>query len=193
VWALAAVYLGIGTSGIGAVFFLPLMIRAMGFSILRTGFVAAVPGLAAALALPLWGIWTDRSHSRERVVAAACCAITIGLLGTAALLPSHWALAPMSLAMMGFYGCLAAFWTLPSAFLTGASAAAGIGFINVIGNLGNFTGPALLGSISDLNRSYAVGLTCLAAIAAGAAVLVIAPAVRPRNRIRPSATPSVAI
>jgi ACS family tartrate transporter-like MFS transporter len=184
VWVLAAVYLGVGTSGIGAVFFLPLMIRSMGFSILSTGFVAAAPGLAAALALPLWGIWTDRSRRRESVVAAACCAMSIGLLGTAVLLPSPWALASISIAMIGFYGCLAAFWTLPSAFLTGASAAAGIAFVNVVGNLGNFSGPAVLGAVSDLTRSYGAGLICLAVIAACAGATMIAQAIRPRGAIR---------
>lgn len=181
VWTLAVVYLGIGTSGIGAIFFLPLMIQSMGFSIWNTGLAAAVPATVAGLSLPLWGIWTDRSQRRETVVAAGCCTIACGLSGAAALLPSPWALLPICAVLIGFNGCLVAFWTLPSALLTGASAAAGIAFINVVGNLGNFSGPSLLGWTSDLTRSYAMGLTCLAAAAASAAAVITVHAARNRN------------
>jgi len=174
VWALAMVYLCIGTSGIGAVFFLPLMIKSMGFSVRTTGLLAGLPGIAAALALPLWGIWRDRSGRGELVVGFACCAIALGLSGAAVLMPSPWALLPISVAMMGFYGSLAAFWTVPSTFLVGASAAVGIGFINVVGNLGNFTGPALLGAAADQWGKYSTGLWLLAAIAATAVAILVA-------------------
>jgi ACS family tartrate transporter-like MFS transporter len=174
VWALAMVYLCIGTSGIGAVFFLPLMIKSMGFSVRTTGLLAGLPGIAAALALPLWGIWRDRSGRGELVVGFACCAIALGLSGAAVLMPSPWALLPISVAMMGFYGSLAAFWTVPSTFLVGASAAVGIGFINVVGNLGNFTGPALLGAAADQGGPYSTGLWLLAAIAATAVAILVA-------------------
>lgn len=182
VWALALVYLCIGTSGIGLVFFLPLTIKSIGFSVWNTGFLAAVPPAVAALTLPLWGIWTDRARSREAVVAVCCSAIVAGLLGAAASLPSAWALVPISLAMSGFFGCLAAFWTLPSRFLTGAAAAAGIAFINVTGNIGNFTGPALFGWMVDATRSYAAGLICLAASAAVAALVMSGQAMRNGRR-----------
>lgn len=172
---LALVYLSIGTSGIGAVFFLPLMIRSMGYSVLNTGLVAALPGIAAAIALPFWGWWTDRARNPSAVVATACGAIALGLAGSALLMPSPFALLPLSLAMIGFYGCLAAFWALPSAFLVGAAAAVGIGFINLAGNIGNFTGPWLLGWISDRTHSYGAGLIGLAALAALAAGILSMP------------------
>jgi MFS transporter, ACS family, tartrate transporter len=182
VWRLAFVYLAIGTSGIGAVFFLPLMIRTMGFSPFDTGLMAAIPGIAAGAALPLWGLWTDRSRRREWVVAAAGGAIAAGLLGAALLFPSRWALVPICLAMVGFYGGLAAFWTLPTEFLAAAGAASGIGLINVVGNLGNFTGPALLGAISDRTHSYPMGLNTLAVIATiGAAILIVNTRPHPRE------------
>lgn len=183
VWVLATVYLAAGTSGIGTVFFLPLLVRSTGFSISDTGFVVAVPGIAAALMLPLWGVWTDRSRSREAVAAASCCAIAVGLLGAATLLPSPWAIVPMSVAMIGFFGFMPAFWTLPSAFLTGPSAATGIGLITVIGNLGTLSGPYLLGYTSDLTGAYGVGLVCLAMIAAAAAAILAMQAICSRNSI----------
>jgi ACS family tartrate transporter-like MFS transporter len=95
----------------------------------------------------------------------------LGLLGAAPLLPSAWAIIPLSIAMVGFFGGLVAFWTLPSQFFIGASAAIGIAFINIMGNLGTFTGPYLLGWLSDLTGTYEAGLMSLAAIAAATAIL----------------------
>ena len=181
VWLLTAVNLGVGTSGIGAVIFLPLVIQSMGFSIGDTGLLAALPSAVAAALLPVWGYWTDRSRTREYVVAAACACIAGGLLGAAWLLPSAWALVAVSIAMIGFYGSIAAFWTLPSAFLTGASAAAGIAFINIAGNLGTFTGPSIIGWLADLSGSYSSGLAFLALLAAGSSVLLSWSAMRERR------------
>ena len=183
VWLLAAVYLGMGTCGIGLKIFLPLIIRSMGFSIWDTGLIIAVPAIAGALALPLWGLWADRTRSRETVVAAACWMMAAGQLAGAALLPSPWALVGVSLTLIGFYGCLSAFWTLPSSFLTGAGAATGIALINMSGNFAYFTGPSLVGWVSDLSASYSAGLACLAAVAAGSGTIMSVLAMRNRNSI----------
>jgi nitrate/nitrite transporter NarK len=74
--------------------------------------------------------------------------------------------------MMGFFGVVVPLWTLPASFLTSASAAAGIAFINVAGNLGQFTGPSLMGVLSDRTHSYSLGLIFLAAVALCCAVLM---------------------
>ena len=54
--------------------------------------------------------------------------------------------------------------TLPTAFLSGAAAAAGIAVINSIGNLAGFAGPFAMGWIRDHTGSYAGGLLLLAAL-----------------------------
>jgi MFS transporter, ACS family, tartrate transporter len=171
-WLLLAVNVGLSTSGIGAYFFMPLIIQSMGFSVKNTGLLVALPGIAATIILPLWGIWADRAKRRETVVAAACALIMIGLLGAAPLLPSVWAIIPLSIAMVGFFGGLVAFWTLPSQFSVGAGAAIGIAIINIMGNLGTFTGPYLLGWLSDKTGTYEAGLMSLAAIAAATSLLL---------------------
>ena len=171
-WKLAIASLTMNTAGVGALIFLPLIVKSIGFSITHTGWIVALPGVFAGLTLPLWGIWADRARSREMVVTFACCTIAVGLAGAAASLPSIWAIAALCLAMVGLNGSLVAFWTLPSSFLTGASAAAGIAFINIAGNMGIFTGPYLLGWLADRTQSHSVGLTCLAVIAALAAAIM---------------------
>jgi ACS family tartrate transporter-like MFS transporter len=106
---LGLAYLGITTSGGGALIFLPLLIRSMGFSVRASSVMAALPALVSAAILPLWGLWADKSQRREWVVAATCTFLCVGLAGTAMLFPSAWALPPLSLAFIGFFGSVAPF------------------------------------------------------------------------------------
>ena len=53
------------------------------------------------------------------------------------------AIAGLSLAAMGFVAMQPIFWTLPTEYMTGYAAAAGIGLINSLGNLGGFLAPNL--------------------------------------------------
>ena len=69
------------------------------------------------------------------------------------------------------------FWSLPTAFLSGTAAAAGIAWINSVGNLGGYFGPDLIGTI----RTHAGGATgaaffALAALAfVGALIILLLP------------------
>jgi ACS family tartrate transporter-like MFS transporter len=56
-------------------------------------------------------------------------------------------------------------------FLTGPAAAAGIAWINSIGNLGGFFGPWYVGWMRDLTGSYTGGLYGLALVGLAAAVI----------------------
>jgi len=53
------------------------------------------------------------------------------------------AIAGLSIAAMGFVAMQPIFWTLPTEYMTGFAAAAGIGLINSLGNLGGFIAPNL--------------------------------------------------
>jgi len=55
------------------------------------------------------------------------------------------------------------FWTLPTEFLSGRKAAAGIAAINSIGNLGGFFGPTIIGLARDWSGSFTLGLMVSAA------------------------------
>ena len=58
----------------------------------------------------------------------------------------------LSLLAVAAYAWTGPFFALPSEFLTGSAAAAGIGLINSIGNLGGFVGPYALGVVSGRRR-----------------------------------------
>jgi ACS family tartrate transporter-like MFS transporter len=76
-------------------------------------------------------------------------------------------------AFVGFKSYLPAFWSLPSLFLTEAAAAGSIGFINSIGNLGGFLGPAVLGKIETLTGSFVGGIYYLCASMALSAMIIL--------------------
>ncbi len=78
---------------------------------------------------------------------------------------------------MGLYSFTPPFWSMPTAFLRGPAAAAGIALINAIGNLGGFTGPYLMGWLQDLT-----GLS--SDFAAGRSAVRQCSACRPRGSSR---------
>lgn len=74
------------------------------------------------------------------------------------------ALAFLSLAAAGVLTCAPLFWSLPTAFLSGTAAAAGIAAINSVGNLAGFVSPYLIGYLKDLTGSTQIGMYMLSAV-----------------------------
>ncbi len=60
---------------------------------------------------------------------------------------------------------------MPSQFLTGVGAAAGIALINSIGNLGTYAGLPVIGWVKENTHSFAAGLYFIAACALASAML----------------------
>jgi hypothetical protein len=58
-------------------------------------------------------------------------------------------IAIIAVTAMAIFSALPNFWTLPTQFLTGAAAAAGIALINTIGNLAGFSAPYITGAVAD--------------------------------------------
>jgi ACS family tartrate transporter-like MFS transporter len=67
-------------------------------------------------------------------------------------------LALLSLLAVGVQSFVGPFWAMPSEFLTGFSAAAGIGLINSVANLGGFVGPYAIGVMSGCTGGIYGGL-----------------------------------
>jgi ACS family tartrate transporter-like MFS transporter len=64
----------------------------------------------------------------------------------------------LSLLAAGVYSFLSPFWAIPSEFLAGFAAAAGIGLMNSFANLGGFVGPYLVGVMSGWTGGIHSGL-----------------------------------
>jgi ACS family tartrate transporter-like MFS transporter len=149
--------------------------RLSGFNSFEVSAIAAIPFLVSFPAMLFVGWNSDRTGERRWHAAAAYLATGVGLAGSL-LTGSNvtFAMVMFSITAMGSNGRLPAFWALPPALLAGTSAAACIGAINCVGNLGGFVGPYVLGFLSTYSGgSYASGVLFLSITAAVAAVLVV--------------------
>jgi len=98
---------------------------------------------------------------------------TVGLVMAGMTMGSWWSLVGMCLSTAGFYGTKGPFWSMPGMLLTGTAAAAGIAWINSIGNVGGAIGPALVGWLKDTTGSYSGGLYGLAVFTAVAGLIAL--------------------
>ena len=151
----------IGLYGIG--FWMPQVIEGFGLDPLQVGFLTAIPYLFAAIAMVAWGRHSDRTGERRWHIAlplllAACAFAWSAYSGP--LVPTMVAL---TIATLGFYSAFGPFWSLPTALLTGAGAAAGIALVNSMGNAAGFAGPYIVGVLKQATGSFSAALLFLAA------------------------------
>ena len=174
VWLLSGVMFLIVTSGYGFSFFLPQIVKRLsGASDLAVAMWTAVPFLVAAIGIVIVAAHSDRTGERRWHVAGCAALAAAGLAVSATVAAPIGAFVALACAAIGLYAFIPPFWSLPTAFLRGDGAAAGIGLINSVGNLGGFTGPYLMGWMRSLSGDFRVGLGVLAASALCSALLVL--------------------
>jgi sugar phosphate permease len=169
VWLLGLGYLGLlfGLYAIG--FFLPTIISAfqqtfgVKYSVFEIGLLTAIPYGFATIFTILWSM-----HSRRKNDVAGHVAIS-ALMGAAGVLIAVAASSPVvtligiSLTAMGVCSGIPLYFGLPTKFLSGVGAAAGLALINVIGNAGGFGGPFIFGWLRDLTHTTSAGMYVIAA------------------------------
>jgi ACS family tartrate transporter-like MFS transporter len=175
------------TSVYGFNFWLPTIIKNLsGSSNLVVTSVSALPYCVGLLAVLLFGWSSDRTGERRWHAAAAMFVAGVGLLlGVAARENTAAAVAMFCLAAVGLYGYQPGFWSLPTRYLTGTAAAATVGLVNSVGNLGGFAGPFVVGYLGKVTGSLFAGVLYLSLSAMAAAALVLSLKAR---RDRPPAT-----
>jgi D-galactonate transporter len=160
VWALSFCYLCMMIGFYGVNFWMPTIIQEFGIDqhdYLQVGLLSMVPWGIAAVTMVLVGSHSDRSGERFWHATLPMLAATAGLLGLA--LVGHAAMPSMiclTLITTGLLSAIVVFWSIPAAFLSGTAAAAGIAWINSLGNLGGFFGPELIGRIRTATDSTAM-------------------------------------
>jgi MFS transporter, ACS family, tartrate transporter len=169
--ALSLIYLMSVTANYGVVFFMPQIVKGIGLSNMMTGIVSSGPYIVGTIGLIAWGWSSDRNKERRWHLIAASAVGALGLAFAGWSGASYWALLGMSAATVGIYGSRAAFWPMPSLFLTGSAAASAIAMINAVGNLGGYFGPVVVGWIKDSTQSFQAGLYFLAACSLMAGVI----------------------
>jgi MFS transporter, ACS family, tartrate transporter len=151
------------TGNYGLAFWLPTILkRISGKSDLIVTLLASLPYLAGFLVQQLNGWHSDRTLER-RWHAAVPILLSGIFLFLAIRAGTSLTLSMIFFTLVGgaYYGFHPAFWTVPAEFLSGSAAAASIGFINCLGNLGGFVGPLIMGSLVAHTHSFHAGLWLL--------------------------------
>jgi len=173
VLVLALAYSGTSAALYAIGFWAPLLIKQLGYSAMTVGWLNALPGVVSVVAMLVWARSSDRAQERIIHAAIPCLVGCVGLVWAGY---AHSALAvilALVLASFGANGSKGPLWAVPSLFLSGASAGAGIALINSLGNLGGFVGPEVIGWTKDRWGSYAGGLGVVGAMMALSAVLLL--------------------
>jgi ACS family tartrate transporter-like MFS transporter len=158
VLALSLIYFGTSaglyTLGVWA----PQIIKQFGLSAVQVGFLNAVPATIAVIAMVLWARHSDRTGERTWHVVLMCLLAAAGLWLAGLSSSIAAVIAALTLVNIGISSSKPPLWSMPTMFLSGSAAAAGIATINSIGNLGGFVGPAMIGWIKDQTGSFVGGL-----------------------------------
>ena len=158
----------------GIAFWMPQVIQTFGFSPLKIGFLTAIPYVFAAILMVLWGRRSDRTGERIWHVALPLALAGLAFVWSAVSGPLLPTMLALTLVTVGIYAALGAFWSLPTAILTGMGAAAGIALVNSIGNLGGLLAPAIVGYLREATGDFTAALFFLAgSLVLGAALTLL--------------------
>ena len=181
VWALAVVYFCGVVCFYAVNFWMPTIIQELGIDkrdFLKVGLLSMIPWGLAAVAMVVWAAHSDRTQERRWHAAGG---LMVGMLGLIMLaLVGHdpiTSIIALSLVTVGILSWVATFWSLPTSFLSGTAAAAGIAWINSVGNLGGHFGPDLIGRIrmATGGSSQAAFYTLAAVALVGVVIILLLP------------------
>ncbi len=159
----------------------PIIIKSFGVSNFSAGLLNAIPYIAAAAAMVLWGRHSDRSQERVWHNALPMAAIVAAMVGTLFTKNLVIVMGLLTVVMVGTYACKGPFWALATETLPAAMAAAAIAQINAVGSLPGFFASALIGAIRDRTGSYPIAIMPIAGLCLAGVIGVLVIGWRARN------------
>jgi MFS family permease len=138
----ALIYALIQVSVYDVVFYLPSEVSAILHKPtgIEVGLVSAIPWVCA-LASVLWLPRVADVCRRHRQLASLTLLISGCASLSLAMIRPHMGLVAISIAISGLMAAQPLFWTLPTSYLTGRTAAGGLALINALGSMGGFIAP----------------------------------------------------
>jgi MFS transporter, ACS family, tartrate transporter len=188
VWVLTIPYFAFYTIALGYALWAPTLVRdALHSSNTTTGLVIGAIYALAVFVYFLAGAVSDRRDERCAVAAVGLALACAGCIGAAVIAPSPLRVAAFALIAMLSPLFLGSFWCLPTRFLKGPAAAAGIGLVSAIGSTGGFFGPSILGYSKQTTGSDVDAFLGLAALGLLGACVCLGlrrlPTLRPQSRV----------
>lgn len=164
VWKLAMIDFCLVMGLYGVSFWLPSLIHDMGVrDNVTIGLLSSLPWMAGILCMIAGGYNSDRYRERRWHLAVPALIGALGLSAAVIFSQSYYLeFAALIVATMGLTTALPMFWSLPTAFLAGATAAGGIALINSIANIAGFVSPFMVGWLSSVSGSKDHGMLMLA-------------------------------
>ncbi|KFX65067.1 MFS transporter [Paraburkholderia fungorum] len=166
IYLLSAIYFCVfmGLNAVG--FWIPTLLRHVGVQqIGNIGWLSGAISVCTAIGIVVIGRSSDRHAERRWHVA--CCGFAVA--GSFLLLPLAAHSVPFTVALLVvastcIYATLSIFWTIPTAYLDGGAAAAGIATITAIGAIGGAVSPSLVGMLKAETGSVYAGFAVIAAL-----------------------------
>lgn len=174
-WLLAGIYFCVVMGQYAITFWLPTLIRNSGISDnWHIGLLTSLPYMCAIVVMILAGRSGDHFQERRWHLIIPMCAGAIALT-FATLFASNLMLSLICLciAASGVLTASSLFWMLPTNFLGGVSAAAGIAAVNSFANLAGFCSPYLIDWVTTNTGSNAIGMFLITAVLIFGASLVL--------------------
>jgi sugar phosphate permease len=171
VWLLCLAYFGIQMGNYGLAFWLPQILKdTFSGDPWRIGWASTIPWGTAAIAMIFYGHHSDRTGERRwhAALGIGIAGVTLALGGGLPGITGWTGLALVTCTTAALMCTQSVFWSLPTAVLSGTAAAAGIAWINSVGNLAGYLSPFLVGRIRDVSGTmtwayFALGASCLLA------------------------------
>ncbi|EIC82746.1 MFS transporter [Serratia sp. M24T3] len=179
VWMLCMIYFGFVYGLYALAFFLPTIIGGfqqqfgVTFSVLQKGLITGIPYLVAAVVMFFWS--RDASKRGCKTWHIALPALVGGISVPLALYMNSPAatIAVITVTACAIFAALPNFWTLPTQFLSGASAAAAVALINTLGNVAGFSAGYVTGALHDATSSYTVPMMVVGGFMLLSALLMV--------------------
>ena len=178
VWHLAAAGFAFDVALYAMSFYMPQAVKSLSreYSNTLVGILVMAPHLAGLAGMVLVSRSSDRRLERRYHAAVPAAAGGIALILLGATRSHVVSIALWSVAAMGIYSFFGPFFSMPSRFLAGPSAASGIALINSIACLGGFVGPSIIGAVaSETNGIYGGIAIAGVSLLVSAALVVMLP------------------
>ena len=174
IWHLGIIFFCAAIGFYGYSFWAPLVIKSLtGASDFGVGVVLGAISAVTIILMVLNSAHSDHTDERPLHVAVPLSISGAGFFGCALLRQPILAVFFLALVPMGHCAAYGPFWSMPSRFLTGAPAAAGIALVVTIANVGGFVGPTIIGAMKDRFGTHGPAFMVLGGCAIVAALLAI--------------------
>lgn len=170
VWLLSIVYFGLIYGLYALAFFLPTIIGGFEqqfntkFDVFDKGLITAIPYLPAAFALYFWSRDAAKRGVRPWHIGIPALVGAIAIPAALFMPTPATTILMITITACAIFSALPNFWAIPSRFLSGTAAAAGIALINTIGNIAGFAAPYITGLVKDATGLYEMPMFIVGAV-----------------------------